>query len=103
MKVDQKLRFKVINFLKMITSYSFLKKIYYLNKEFTVAFENALRKSSEEFELLTRHERELLMYLYVLDIEEKTLLNFLGSKFKKEVYSDFISENIHSTIFGRYG
>ena len=103
MKIDQKLRFKVINFLKMITSYSFLKKIYYLNKEFTVAFENALRKSSEEFELLTRHERELLMYLYVLDIEEKALLNFLGSKFKKEVYSDFISENIHSTIFGRYG
>lgn len=103
MKIDQELRYRVFNFIKIITSYSFLNKIYSLNKDFTNKFEKAIRNPSEDFDLLHRHEREVLMYLYVLDIEEKSLSNFLKNNFKTEIYLNFISEDIHSSIFGRYG
>lgn len=103
MKIDQESRYRVIYFIKIMTSYSFLNKIYMLNRDFVNKFEKEIRNPSKDFNLLNRHEKELLMYLYVLDIEEKSLSNFFKNKFKTEIYLDFFTENIHSLIFGRYG
>lgn len=107
MKIDLEAKTKILYFIKLFTSYSFLKEIYELNKAFVDAFEKQLR-NPKDFLLINdydqrRHEKELIMYLYVLDIEEKALPILLNNKYKKTAYNDFISEDIYSTIFGRYG
>ncbi len=106
MIIDLVERNKVIYYIKFFSSFSFLKKIYELNKKFVEEFEAQLRHPKDNFTNnydQRRHEKELIMFLYVLDIEEKVLSNFLNNKYKENMYEEYISEDIHSTIFGRYG
>ena len=106
MKIDIATRNKVIYFIKFFSSFSFLKKVYELDKKFLDQFESLLMHPKDI--LINsydqrRHEKELIMFLYVLDIEEKVLSNLINNKYKESLYEEFISEDIHSTIFGRYG
>lgn len=98
MKIDVARRNKVIFFIKFFSSFSFFKKVYELDKKFLDQFESLLRHPKDTL-INTydqrRHEKELIMFLYVLDIEEKVLSNFINNKYKESLYEEFISEDIH--------
>ncbi|WP_151750620.1 Imm72 family immunity protein [Acinetobacter sp. TUM15131] len=90
---------------KMYSSYSFIKKIYEMHADFVSTFEQFLRNPTDEIKAKygENYEKQYIMYLNVLNNQEKALDLFLKTPYKNEIYPLFFEDGIKSVIFGRYG
>ncbi|MDH0563451.1 Imm72 family immunity protein [Acinetobacter courvalinii] len=96
---------QAVNLNKMYSSYSFFKKIYEMHADFVSTFEHFLRNPTDEIKAKysENYEKQYIMYLNVLNNQEKVLDLFFKTPYKNEIYPLFFEDGIKSVIFGRYG
>ncbi|NAS08988.1 Imm72 family immunity protein [Acinetobacter haemolyticus] len=105
MKTNEIKREKAIDLNKIYSSYSFFKKIYDLHADFVREFERLLRNPTNEIKenYSENYEKQYVMYLNVLNNQEKALELFFRTPYKNEIYPLFFEGGIKGVIFGRYG
>ena len=98
-------RSQALKLNEMYSSYSFLKKIYEMHADFVSTFEHFLRNPTDEIKenYSENYEKQYIMYLNVLNNQEKALELFFKTPYKNEIYPLFFGGGIKSVVFGRYG
>lgn len=98
-------RSQAVKLNKMYSSYFFFKKIYEMHADFVSTFEHFLRNPTDEIKAKysENYEKQYIMYLNVLNNQEKVLDLFFKTPYKNEIYPLFFEDGIKSVIFGRYG